>query len=398
MKLISRFPLAIICSIIISCSNPTEHTKTASKASPENNQDTTATVTKEVEQVIVNIDSSYNNLSHLIAGYPINYYQPQWDKRFIESFNKNVNQKMTGIESSRLAKIKVWNEANIKSNGANDTNFVFYPFSGGDFIHMAWLYPNANEYFMIAREKVGDIPNLFSKDSAYTSQYLKDIEFVLRDIYTKSYFITKNMSADTKHNTKVNGMLPLILWGAVRTGHDISKVSFGKIDENGNFNAVKNHESSNIVQVILWNKKLKKEQKVTYFCCDLANDELISHPGNMLFMDKSISINCNTFIKSASYLLHYGSFTTIREFVLSKSNYLVQDDTGIPYKHFNNDQWKVSVFGVYEEPVRDFSDNLYQEDLDSAYKTPSYLGELNFSLGYHWGSKKQNQIVAKKNQ
>jgi hypothetical protein len=55
------------------------------------------------------------------------------------------------------------------------------------------------------------------------------------------------------------------------------------------------------------------------------------------------------------------------------------------------------VFGVYEKPVRDFSDNLYQEDLDSTYKTASYLGDLNFSLGYHWGSKKQNQLVAKKN-
>ncbi len=397
MKSIYRFIQITFCFIAFSCNNPTEKNSPTTQTTTETKQDSSSAPTADVKTIKVNIDSSYNNLSHLIAGYPINYYQPQWDKTFIDSFNKNVNQKMASIENSRLSKIKSWNENNIKSNGANDTNFVFYPFSGGDFIHMAWLYPNANEYFMIAREYVGDIPNLFAKDSAYTSQYLKDIEYVLRDIYNKSYFITKNMSADTKHNTKVNGMLPLILWGAVRTGHDISQVSFGKIDDEGNFTAVNNHEKSNIVQVILWNKKLNKQQKVTYFCCDLANDELVSHPGNMIFMEKSIGANCNTFIKSASYLLHYGSFTTIRDFVLSKSNYLVQDDTGIPYKHFNNEQWKVSVFGVYEKPVRDFSDNLYQEDLDSAYKTPSYLGDLNFSLGYHWGSKKQNQIVAKKN-
>lgn len=396
MKLFYQFTFIVISLVFVSCNNTTENKKNTTTV--EIKQDTASTAVEVAEEIVVNIDSSYNNLSHLIAGYPINYYQPQWDKAFIEAFNKNVNQKMMSIEGSRLSKIKVWNESNIKNNGANDTNFVFYPFSGGDFIHMAWLYPNANEYFMIAREMVGDIPNLFAKDSAYTSQYLKDIEFVLRDIYNKSYFITKNMSADTKHNTKVNGMLPLILWGAVRTGHDISKVSFGRIDENGNFTAINNHEKSNIVEVILWNKKLKKQQKVTYFCCDLANDELVSHPGNLQFMDKSISANCNTFIKSASYLLHYGSFTTIKDFILSKSNFLVQDDTGIPYKYFNNEQWKVSVFGIYEKPVRDFSDNLYQEDLDSAYRTPSYLGELDFSLGYHWGSKKQNQIVAKKNQ
>ena len=107
------------------------------------------------------------------------------------------------------------------------------------------------------------------------------------------------MSSDTKHNTKVNGMLPLILWGAVRTGHDISKVTFGRIDDNGIFNEVKDHLKSNAVEVILWNKKLSKEQKVTYFCCDLANDELTSHPGNKIFLEKSISNSCNTFVKSA---------------------------------------------------------------------------------------------------
>jgi hypothetical protein len=250
---------------------------------------------------------------------------------------------------------------------------------------------------MIAREPIGDIPNLFSKDSAFTNQYLKDIEFVLRDIYSKSYFITKNMSADTKHNTKVNGMLPLILWGAVRTGHDISKVQFGNIDNAGNFNPVRNHEKSNVVQVTLWNKKLNKQQKVSYFCCDLSNNELVSHPGNLIYMQKSVAESCNTFLKSASYLLHYGSFTTIRNLTLDKSNYLVQDDTGIPFKYFNNADWKVTLFGIYEKPVKDFIDDLYQEDLDSAYKSTINVKQLDFSLGYHWSSKKQNQLVARKN-
>ncbi|MFM7015145.1 MAG: hypothetical protein ACKOX3_02350 [Bacteroidota bacterium] len=386
----------IIASIFILSCNQNKQTPNEIKVE-EKGKVHTETSHSETSRILnTKSDSSYNNLAQLIAGYPINFYPSNWNSEFIHSFNQNVNQKMAGIEYNRLNKIREWNRENMNNNQANDSSFVFYPFSGGDFIHVSWLYPNANEYFMIAREDVGDIPNLFSKDSAFTNQYLRDIEFVLRDIYNKSYFITKNMSADTKHNTKVNGMLPLILWGAARTGHDITQVKFGNIDEQGNFVSTAHHTKSNVVQITLWNRKLNKQQKVTYFCCDLANNQLIAHPGNLIFLEHSISNNSNTFLKSASYLMHYASFTSIKDFTLKKSNYLVQDDTGIPYKNFNDANWKVTLFGIYEKPVKDFIDDLYQEDLDSAYHVKGNARDLNFSLGYHWSSKKQNQLVAKR--
>ena len=51
---------------------------------------------------------------------------------------------------------------------------------------------------------------------------------------------------------------------------------------------------------------------------------------------------CNTFIKSASYLMHYRSFTDIRNIILSKSLTIFQDDTGIPYKYFSDSDWNIS--------------------------------------------------------
>jgi myo-inositol-1-phosphate synthase len=57
-------------------------------------------------------------------------------------------------------------------------SFVFYPFSGGDFIHLFWLYPNASEYLMVAREDVGHMPNLYNNDAKFCAEYLNDIDFV----------------------------------------------------------------------------------------------------------------------------------------------------------------------------------------------------------------------------
>ncbi|MFM9006370.1 MAG: hypothetical protein ACKOSR_12855, partial [Flavobacteriales bacterium] len=104
---------------------------------------------------------------------------------------------------------------------------------------------------------------------------------------------------------------------------------------------------------------------------------------------------CNSFVKSASYLMHYGSFTQIRDMVLDKSASLVEDDTGIPFKYFKQDIWNIQLFGDYEKPVSDFSENLFQAELNKAYQDSTfYKGPIDFSLGYHWGSGNQNQMFS----
>ena len=66
---------------------------------------------------------------------------------------------------------------------------------------------------------------------------------------------------------------------------------------------------------------------------------------------------CNTFVKSASYLMHYRSFNMIREIVLEKSISLFQDDTGIPFKYMKNRDLNVQCFGKYVKPIKDFEHN-----------------------------------------
>ena len=44
-----------------------------------------------------------------------------------------------------------------------DTSLVFYPFSGPDFLHSYYLYPNANEYILLALEDIGNIPKVRAK-------------------------------------------------------------------------------------------------------------------------------------------------------------------------------------------------------------------------------------------
>jgi hypothetical protein len=346
------------------------------------------------------IDTFYTNLARLIGGKDsiIAYKNNNWDLAYIASFSRLTTEKVNRIKSERLNKMTDWNILNMERNNISDSTFVFYPFSGGDFIHVNSLYPNATEYFLVAREDVGEIPNLYEKDKDYVNNYLADVDTVLRDIYNKSYFITKNMVEDTKKKTLVNGMLPLIIWAAAITDHDVVSLKYLTVSEKGElvpFSGTTMGNNPDAVEVVLKMNSSNKLKKVTYLSCDISDEGFTNANRFKSLITNKVPTGSNSFVKSASYLMHYISFSQIRNIVLEKSKYLVQDDTGIPIKYFKPSMFTIELFGIYEKPVKDFSESVFQQDLNIAYRDSSkYKGDLKFSLGYHWGSRKQNQMIA----
>ena len=382
-------PFIAICGIVAFSLIPSEKKEVIQSAQP-------LVVEKKESANEIPVETFYNNITQLIGGNDtVLSYNPKWDLKKVKEYAKKVSSKTKRIEGNRLMPLMEWNKSNLERNKTSDSSFAFYPFSGGDFIHLNWLYPNATEYLLVAREDVGSVPNLLDKNTEAVLSYLNDVDFVLRDIYSKSYFITKNMSSDTKVDTQVNGMLPVILWAISRTNHEVLSLNYKNIDSTGfavEADLTKGKPSA--VAISVRHKVTRKIKRITYLSCDISDKGFKSKPNNFTFLSNTIPAGCNSFVKSASYLLHYDSFKQIRDFILDISKFLVQDDTGIPYKHFNAEKWTAELFGTYVLPVKDFSENLFQNDLLGAYKSDMYKGPLKFSLGYHWGGQnRQNQMV-----
>jgi hypothetical protein len=357
------------------------------------------TVAKKVE--VIEIDSTLTRMSKLIAGLDtvLNYSHPQWNTAAIKTFAAETDAKYSQMRTNRLEKLAAWHTTNLKSASVSDSSFAFYPFSGGDFIHLRWLYPNATDYLMVAREEVGSYPDINTINEGEVMTYLQGVDMVLRDIYSKSYFITKNMITDIHSANRVDGMLPILLWGAAKTNLEIISIDFFDIDSLGNTLLAVDEKYDGVV-LTLKDPVANKRKSLTYLSVDISDKGFTAAPGVSKYLDQKVPAGCNSFVKSASYLMHYVSFGGIRDIVLNKSNCLVQDDTGIPFKYFDQSIWNVNLFGEYEIPVKDFSSNLFQNDMNAAYKDSTiYKGPINFSLGYHWGSGNQNQMFSfKKNQ
>jgi hypothetical protein len=102
--------------------------------------------------------------------------------------------------------------------------------------------------------------------------------------------------------------------------------------------------------------------------------------------------NGNALLKSASYLMHSGNFTQVRDFVLNHSQYIVQDDSGIPLAAFRPEAWNFQPFGAYLGPIAIFPGRSQPRlgELFRKAKAPP----LDFGIGYRHRGHDSNLLLA----
>jgi hypothetical protein len=86
----------------------------------------------------------------------------------------------------------------------------------------------------------------------------------------------------------------------------------------------------------------------------------------------------DSFIKSASYLLHGGNFSRVRTFLLYHSATFLEDDSGIPLGYFDPKKWKLQPFGHYSAPLGIFP-GTYQPRMAELFRNAP---PLDFGIGY----------------
>jgi hypothetical protein len=377
--------LLIAISIIFSCNSGSSEGKDKQNDSIE------------VEEQVIKYpkDTTLDQIAALLGGDYADAFSDVFtdDLSFWNDYKNSIDTPWNRITDERLSKMDKWSADEISTKIA-DTTLLFYPFSGPDFLNAYHLFPNANEYILIAMEKLGTIPDLYDMDEDNLKGYLDAVNFALRDIYKRSYFITGNMDQDLRKH-KVDGVLPLLYVFLHRTGHEIYEFGYYRLENDGvSFTKIDAPTNSlTVAECIKF--KVRKEgdnklKNVTYFYADISNDGFAKNPVFMQYLKELRSFN--TFIKSASYLSHYGTFSDIRDLVLDKAESVLEDDTGIPFRYFS-DNFDHYLYGIYDEPIADFpSKYLYQEDLVKAYESAD-VKDLDFSLGYHWRSKNQNWVL-----
>ena len=285
---------------------------------------------------------------------------------------------------------QVWKWAKTELGEARKAPTVFYPFSGPDFAHVYTLFPDAKSYTMIGLEPVGNLPELENYSPELQRKAFKRLGNGLRFILSSSFFVTHDMDT-VLQGKELKGTVPLLNFFMVRLGCKVLGFELLKLTPDGSLvlkEPNKKLQGNDAVRFTFRTADGEIKQ-LTYISGNLSDDGLNRINVGLKKYIQTIE-NPVTYLKSASYLLHYASFSSIRELILNQSSYVLQDDSGLPFVFLQAPKWQTLLYGNYTGTIRLFS-HMNQENLKKAYLDSAKIKRerpLNFRLGYG----KQQQI------
>ena len=288
------------------------------------------------------------------------------------------------LEQRQLSKIRAWSSANL----AAPKPTMFYMFSGPDFLYADAFYSNASTYVLSALEPPGSVPDLTRMPRGGVGAALYNVEHSLGSILSFSFFITKKMKADL-HAGQLEGTLPILYVFLARSGKTIRNVSPVALDDKGTAYFSGENPGPNATRGIriVFAGSDGAEKTLYYFSTDLSNSGARSS-GFLKFC--AALAPGNSLIKSASYLLHSGNFTTVRDFILANSATIVQDDSGIPLTNYGARKWRFFPFGRYAGPITEFHGR-YQESYAELFRRAQ---PMDFGIGYRWRTHESNLLLS----
>lgn len=306
---------------------------------------------------------------------------PEW-QRHARFFDAAFGQ----LEQRQLSKIRAWADANL----AAPRPTMFYMFSGPDFLYANAFYSQATTYVLSALEPPGAVPDLTRLPRDAVGAALYNVERSLSSILSFSFFITKQMKVDLRAS-EINGTLPILYVFLARSGKTLRSVTPVALDEGGSVRVGSEDAGKNATRGmrIVFAGKDGAEKTLYYFATDLSNSG-VKASGFLKFCETLAP--GNSLIKSASYLLHAGNFSTVRDFILNNSATVVQDDSGIPLGYYNPKKWRFFPFGRYAGPISEFPGR-YQEEYAELFTRAQ---PIDFGIGYRWRAHKSNLLLSVK--
>lgn len=300
-----------------------------------------------------------------------------------------------GQVRGRISAIQNWRSQEVKIPAAAQKTLL-YPFSGPDFLNAYALFPDHSQYIFFSLERPGSLPDLESVTPVQFGKLLEDVRNAFRDIFQRNYFITDYMSKQLT-TPWIRGTVPVMATMMVLMNQRIVRIEpvdlFPELTGAYEARDTVKHPRRIMrgVRIVFVGAGGGAQQQLYYFSLDATDKALEFYPG---FLDWVAQHRpASALLKSASYLLHDNQFEQTRNMILATADYVVQDDTGIPYRFLNQAPWQVRLYGQYNKPIKALRYG-YQTDLEAAYKAKTDLPELPFPFGYRWRGKQSGLLAA----
>ena len=300
---------------------------------------------------------------------------------------------------TRLASMSRWRESSLPlADGEKRT--LIYPFSGPDFLNAQAMFPDHPHYVFFSLEKPGALPDVAALSERQQARLLEDVRIALQDIFERNYFITDYMTRQLS-TPYMTGTVPVMAVMMALTGHRI--VSIERTDPfpelareyarpETNYRPRKPLRGARITFARA-DDPAGRLRTLEYYSLDATDRALRFYPDFLDFVTRRQP--ATGFLKSASYLLHDEQFARTREMLLTRTDVVVQDDTGIPYRYLRTAGWGVKLYGVYTAPIKPL-EYARQPDLEAAFRAAGPVQPIDFPFGYRGKDGRSTLLLARR--
>ncbi len=358
---------------------------------------------RKTDPVPLPVNEQVNEAALFLAGKPLpaeSGLESFSKGQFYSSYRAQMDAGWKKFQKPNLDKIAEWWK---DRRFATRTKAVLYPFSGPDIINALTFYPDADLYIMFGLEQPGTAPTPTQMNEKQLVTGLNALKQSMNTIFHVNFFKTNGM-AHQLGNYSFNSITGILMFFLAINDFTITEVKRIAVDSNSQI--VDGKASDNAMRIstlprsyvpgveISFTKDRKRLQRLRFFQINIANDALAKRSPNFIpYLEKEAPFS--TLIKSASYLMHYDDrYSKIREAILKTSSCIIQDDSGIPLKHFKASEWKLGFHGYYDRPIRVFRSR-YQKEFREAMNQKT-TGRLPFSYGYDYQPGRSNLLTAER--
>lgn len=439
---VCQFTLSAALLLLVACAEQKKpQTKQPQSARPAPSADTVAAVSSPEP---TRPDTTYvQDVAAYLAGQPVSSQsalrtltaQPAW-----QAFAADADKSWAQYHATRTNKIESWAATELDSVRARSPT-IFYPFSGPDLLNAVTMFPDSKTYVLLGLEPVGSVPR---RNMLENPKLFPALKASLWSVLNFSFFRTNDMAVElnakesnnsrgavqrksgqyTQTNStqpndsllksgasiagaqaetpvRLDGVLPVMMLFATRTGHQVQNVRYVQLDTKGELtdadSIVIQKPGPKVIPGVELNmlSKAGTEQKVYYFSADISDWKMGSNKDAVIQYAKSLG-ELTTYVKSATYLMHKAYFSKVRNLILERSNYILQDDSGIALKYFHPADWQLTYYGTYKRPINLFAKH-YQPTMAVAYAdTINRPRPLPFGTGYNWRQNDSNLLLARR--
>jgi hypothetical protein len=280
---------------------------------------------------------------------------PQIDKKLVDAH-------CTQLQSSFAEYKREWLDvagpfiAKLRPAGLPTT--VVYPFGGGDLVSALATYPDATELTTVSLEIAGDIRAIDKADNKRLAGELAQLRDHLGKLFLKAHSRTINLDIETRG--AIPGEAAFTMAALAIHGYEPVTLRYFTFNPDGTLKWLteediqKNKADGRAGPFANAEIRFRKpgESKVRilrHVAYDLSDQNLKRMPALLKHLEAKGKVSAMT--KAASHLLwDDGNFSVIRDYLMTHTDWMISDTTGVPPRIAKKYGFVQDVYGAYEWP------------------------------------------------